>query len=58
MNSSKTEISFKIFQNDLSWCIKQASQSDIKKLINELKILILTLETFVDSPTPRKKNAR
>lgn len=58
MSTDKLKISFKIFQNDLSWCIQQASQKQIIDLISELRILIYTLENFLDSPAPRKKNVR
>lgn len=58
MSTNSTEVSLNIFRNDLSWCVGSASPSQIKKLISELKILIYTLETFLDKPAPRKKIAR
>lgn len=58
MKASQTEISFKIFQNDLSWIIGRASQSQIKKLILELRCLIYTLETHLDRPVRQKKISR
>ncbi|GJE59797.1 hypothetical protein MPOCJGCO_1899 [Methylobacterium trifolii] len=58
MNVSKTEISLKIFRNDLSMCVGRASKSEISKLVSELKVLIYTLETFQEQPDRPRKIAR